>query len=1838
MKKTNRLLSILLVFGMIAGLLPVSVFADGETGTTINPIPEIIVTKVVINGANYTASDGTSIAQDAYDVLEIYNASGKTLDLRQYGVAFKKDTPTDLLTGNSTFSSFVGTTTGTQINRFTAGSSYWTGYTEDTSKPIPFAPGESRLVWVRYIQSGYLAGGTYNKYLDEYLNLGLEKVAKAYKYDPSKVVVAEYPEQNGQIVAPPTTNTAGTNFYLDMKTTERSWFYIVKQDSSGNITASQNTNEVLSAGTVVSTNSCMRPNTSDNGASCSLAYDANTGVSHVSYTDATTNRYNVAISLNDYFGALNYNEYPVYISETNAPTITNKTSEPLSDSTISADFADDQSIKYIEVDYKNPSDTAYTVYKKDFVEDGDVFYDATGATGSVKNYSLNLKLSADFIKSPTIQYTIKVIDTANNTTILDNSGSPLTATAITTDDTAAAATLDTAIDGLGATPTIDAVKAVRSQFELLTPIQKTLVTKYSALVALESSLYTYGLRITEIAPDPNSPLKKASADGADHTEFIEATVIGSDPIPLSDLKIDMVMGTSYTAYTDSVFLTEDGAPKVLMPGKTYLFGVYQTDSYSSGYKYKSYTERQAYWQSFTDIYGISAEPGCRIIVPAKSDIDNSTYDTTCTNLWNSGDKNVITFTKISTSTAVATAGYSTTAVGYGGNGTSLVYVYYPGCATNPVESLLYNQAGGMTPGTIYPFQISADQDSFNAAVAPYNAAVVVDAQIAALNSASATYKDDVKAARAAYDALTADQKAYVSKYALLRAAEKAVYDYKLAVTEILFNAEYLAKGTATLGNEHSEYVEVTVKGTDPVLLDDLTMNLIMGADDKQLTNPSASFVTQSTVSRWLQPGQTYVFSNYNGDSYKCGYKYSSDADLETIRTDFNTFYSSNVAKENFIVVVMNTETDGSSIDLRGGLYNSGTDDIVEFLSTLHDNKTIAHAEYDPEGLYPDAQSNSAISYGYFDNQVNDMIVDTSAYPTPGTIKAVQNNPNATTIDAYIDSIVNEIPSPKMLGILKSLIDTLTPEQQATLTNLNEYNTWINKYKSLGAATNNSVVVTGISSNPAGTNNQFGYVEVLNNGNTAVDLRNYKLAYTKSTINYVMFNEIQKYASGDAMAEPGTDDTNHDNPAFLEPGEVGVIWIKNDTSTTIKNYTTAQFLTEYGAKAKIFVVKPMAVGTSAGQTPAAAGTNFYIDNYSATTGGFVYLIDKAADNTTLSIKPRSDESTSFDTLYLKNYPNGFISGVAAYGPDLGGGLTSTAGHLDGTYANFRYDANNDASLFVDAEYLITGSTIAASGINAVTVASSTESHKQSNLGILKYTYIPYDLGDVTAPKADDFKATGNNTTISFTGTVTDDTDVRYVEFGYKLPGDTAYTKTTLDLVQQQCLAEKNDSAKTSISVANTTSYPFSKDVTGTFTDGTVVSYYLKAIDGNNNTLSSGTEEAPLTLTVSTSGTSQAVTDTINLINAIGSTPTETTVDAALSAYTALSPTDQALVTNYSTLTAAMDTLAVSIAKAAVTIPSTTITGDFKVSTSYSTKYGLVFLSWNSTNAAIVFENDSGNAYVTRPAYGQQDAAFTVAVGFAKGAANDSNSFNVTVPAETATLSTDATLSNITLDGTPVEGFSSTKYTYDVVLPYAATQAPLVAFTTTDKNANAVTSQDQTIPSSVVINVTAQDGATKLAYTVNFTRGLPSTNANLSNIEPSMGTLDKTFDTNTTDYTVVLPTGTTTVPNITVTPEDTTATVVPISDSPIVPATITITVTAQDGTTTKQYFVHYVIGKSKDATLKDLQVNGTTVSGFSSSVDTYNVTLPYGTSVIPSVTATTNSTLANAVVTPADKIDG
>ncbi len=176
-------------------------------------------------------------------------------------------------------------------------------------------------------------------------------------------------------------------------------------------------------------------------------------------------------------------------------------------------------------------------------------------------------------------------------------------------------------------------------------------------------------------------------------------------------------------------------------------------------------------------------------------------------------------------------------------------------------------------------------------------------------------------------------------------------------------------------------------------------------------------------------------------------------------------------------------------------------------------------------------------------------------------------------------------------------------------------------------------------------------------------------------------------------------------------------------------------------------------------------------------------------------------------------------------------------------------------------------------------------------------------------------------------------------------------------------------------------------------------------------------------------------------------------------------------------------------------------------------------------------------------------------------------------------------------------------------------------------------------TISVLVTAQDGSTTKTYTVTVTRAA-SNNADLSDLTVSQGTLTPTFAAATTSYTDSVASG---ISSVTVTPTvaDATATVtvngmtvtsgsasqsIPLS---VGENTITVIVTAQDGSTTRTYTVTVTRTASNNADLSDLSVSqGTLSPAFSAGTTSYTDSVANSAA---SMTVTPTAADAGATIT-------
>ena len=239
---------------------------------------------------------------------------------------------------------------------------------------------------------------------------------------------------------------------------------------------------------------------------------------------------------------------------------------------------------------------------------------------------------------------------------------------------------------------------------------------------------------------------------------------------------------------------------------------------------------------------------------------------------------------------------------------------------------------------------------------------------------------------------------------------------------------------------------------------------------------------------------------------------------------------------------------------------------------------------------------------------------------------------------------------------------------------------------------------------------------------------------------------------------------------------------------------------------------------------------------------------------------------------------------------------------------------------------------------------------------------------------------------------------------------------------------------------------------------------------------------------------------------------------------------------------------------------------------------------------------------------------------------SNTINVFVTAQDGTttktytiklnraLPPDADLSGLAISNgtlTPVFASATTSYTASVVNTISSiTITPTLSDPNATLTINGLASASGNTSAALPLNVgsntlsvvvTASGGTATKTYTVNVNRSLPS-NADLSSLAISNGTLTPVFASATTGYTALADN---TISSITITPTlsdpNATLTINGVtsasgSTSEVIPLyagsnTITVIVTAQDGTTTKTY----VIGIFSDNAVSPPTITAGTVTG-------------------------------------------
>ncbi len=273
------------------------------------------------------------------------------------------------------------------------------------------------------------------------------------------------------------------------------------------------------------------------------------------------------------------------------------------------------------------------------------------------------------------------------------------------------------------------------------------------------------------------------------------------------------------------------------------------------------------------------------------------------------------------------------------------------------------------------------------------------------------------------------------------------------------------------------------------------------------------------------------------------------------------------------------------------------------------------------------------------------------------------------------------------------------------------------------------------------------------------------------------------------------------------------------------------------------------------------------------------------------------------------------------------------------------------------------------------------------------------------------------------------------------------------------------------------------------------------------------------------------------------------------------------------------------------------------------------------------------------------ANTVTVVVTAENGSSTKTYTVTV---TRAASSNADLSGLTTSsGSLSPGFAAGTTSYSVSVNNATssiTVTPTTAVNTATVTVNGVTVSSGAASGAIALNVgtntvnvvvTAQDGTTTKTYTLNVTRSV-STNADLSGLTPSSGSLSPGFASGTTSYTASVSNATSSI-TVTPTTADSASTVtvngVSVTSGAASGAialnvganTVTVVVTAEDGTTTKTYTVTVTRALSSNADLSGLTPSSGSLSpGFAAGTTSYTASVSNATSSITLTPTTADST--------------
>ena len=362
---------------------------------------DIIITEVMTDGyLNETAS-----GHDNYELIEIYNASGRDLDLADYSIGHKQDYPYDLIdvtngeypyyfTGNN--QSFAGPiTTHTGVKAITKYSQYWEDGNVVEPESIPFPADSTMVIWNKFAtqttpeaRKNYSQALTYDtliaalkKYRGTHtLSIDIDGTDIPVVPHQSQLVVAEAARdsQAAKLIqrrGAHTVEQSQQNFLFDSIGSyvnggiTRGWLFILKDTaraaSNGMIT--EDGNDIISAAKYI------RPGDTQKLSSV-FSYNTERGMSLVKNEavvntnlvgKANTSEQSGYSNLTS-FGAIEYWQKPADVSDNTAPSVTDWSE--ITENTLNIDLRleDDTDIRYMELHIRQ-NNGSETLLKKDFV-------------------------------------------------------------------------------------------------------------------------------------------------------------------------------------------------------------------------------------------------------------------------------------------------------------------------------------------------------------------------------------------------------------------------------------------------------------------------------------------------------------------------------------------------------------------------------------------------------------------------------------------------------------------------------------------------------------------------------------------------------------------------------------------------------------------------------------------------------------------------------------------------------------------------------------------------------------------------------------------------------------------------------------------------------------------------------------------------------------------------------------------------------------------------------------------------------------------------------------------------------------------------------------------------------------------------------------------------------------------------------------------------------------------------------------------------------------------------------------------------------------------------------